>query len=63
MAEGAASAVLAGKTDRSAGGKEGCEGEVFGTTPIKRGLSSGHGATGIEDFSDLGVDLEIGGDG
>ena len=36
---------------------------MFGTTPIDRGLSSGHGATGIEDFSDLGVDLEIGGDG
>ena len=63
MAEGAASTVLAGETNWSTGGKEGREGEVFGTTPIERGLSSGHGATGIEDFSDLGVDLEIGGDG
>ena len=33
------------------------------TTPVQRAGTSGHGTAGIQNFANLVIDLEIGGDG
>ena len=33
------------------------------TTPVQQGGTSSHGTTGIQNFANLVIDLEIGGDG
>ena len=33
------------------------------TTPVQRGGTSGHSTTGIQNFANLVIDLEIRGDG
>ena len=63
VAEGAAAAVLAGEPNGGARGEKRGESEMFGAAPIEQGFARGHGATGVEDFADLTVDLVIGRNG